>query len=646
MVREESFDSFYRATRDRCCTRRFALTGDLPAAQSAVRDAYVGGLAALAQGLPARGPAGLGPPARLAARAAPAHRPDLAPQQGPVAEQHKAVLDALAPCRSPSAGCCCSSTSPGSTRRTPPASSGVTRDVAEQNLPRRHRRRSPPRLDVDAGTAQRPRSPRSTRCWSTPSLPRGPIIRRAGRKRRQVARPGRAAVAAAVALGVGRAGLPARAPADAGELRLVKPEARGRRDAARRRGPDRPPTCSTATRSAGSGRTRPWQVTRTDNNTSGDGINTTCQQARFADPRRRTPRSSGPSQAGGGTRRAAVQTVEVSKSVRQAAGGLPHHGRLVRRLPGRPAPGARRLPRRQHRRRGRRADAAALEASRSRTLVGRRRPHRHGHHLDGRQHGRRAPRRRPRQITQSLADSVAMLCARSGSEDCAKQPTYRVVPPPPSGEERGILAVADLPPVGRIARPWVGTEPAPARARTRRATTCDRADFAKAGATTTRTRTYLIPAGVAARPVRAVRDLRPVPHRRPPRAGSWPTYARSVARLRGPRPGHPGQRRAPRRGTGRRSSTCPAGTCRPRSATSRRCASGSASCGSAATVAQLTFAPAPSDDMTATALPRAAGPVPATGCASSAEPPSRVAGVTQHPDARRRGRPRRGEPAA
>jgi hypothetical protein len=98
----------------------------------------------------------------------------------------------------------------------------------------------------------------------------------------------------------------------------------------------------------------------------------------------------------------------------------------------------------------------------------------------------------PGQITQSLADAVAMLCARSGAADCAKQPTYRAVPPPPSGEEAGILAVADLPPVGRIRRPWVGTKPAGARVNPS-ATTCDRASFAQGGASRTRTRTYLIP---------------------------------------------------------------------------------------------------------------------------------------------------------
>jgi hypothetical protein len=97
-----------------------------------------------------------------------------------------------------------------------------------------------------------------------------------------------------------------------------------------------------------------------------------------------------------------------------------------------------------------------------------------------------------REITQSLADSVSMLCARSGSEGCAKRPTYSVVPPPPSGEEPAMIAVADLPPVGRIDDPWVGIDatngtPNPA------ATSCDRANFGRSGALQTRSRTFLIP---------------------------------------------------------------------------------------------------------------------------------------------------------
>jgi len=41
MQAEESFDSFYLATRRQLLHQAFALTGDLPPAQAAVRDAYV-----------------------------------------------------------------------------------------------------------------------------------------------------------------------------------------------------------------------------------------------------------------------------------------------------------------------------------------------------------------------------------------------------------------------------------------------------------------------------------------------------------------------------------------------------------------------------------------------------------------------------
>jgi DNA-directed RNA polymerase specialized sigma24 family protein len=41
MRNPDDFDAFYRATRDRMLLQTFALTGDLPAARSAVRDAYV-----------------------------------------------------------------------------------------------------------------------------------------------------------------------------------------------------------------------------------------------------------------------------------------------------------------------------------------------------------------------------------------------------------------------------------------------------------------------------------------------------------------------------------------------------------------------------------------------------------------------------
>ena len=65
------------------------------------------------------------------------------------------------------------------------------------------------------------------------------------------------------------------------------------------------------------GPTRTWHTARTGNNTTGTGINTVCQEDRFADPKGyaalvRSFRASGKPE------RRAVQTVEVSRS-RQAA---------------------------------------------------------------------------------------------------------------------------------------------------------------------------------------------------------------------------------------------------------------------------------------------------------------------------------------
>jgi hypothetical protein len=60
-----------------------------------------------------------------------------------------------------------------------------------------------------------------------------------------------------------------------------------------------------------------------------------------------------------------------------------------------------------------------------------------------------------------------------------------------AGGERGVLAIADLPPVGRVDRPWVATRPVRFRP-DRATTTCDRSEYFRSGATRARTRTYLI----------------------------------------------------------------------------------------------------------------------------------------------------------
>ena len=69
------------------------------------------------------------------------------------------------------------------------------------------------------------------------------------------------------------------------------------------------------------GMNKEWRVTKTHNNTSGDGINTICQQDRFADPDGLSAvvRSF---EAKGKTPRDAVQTVEVSATAEQAQEGF------------------------------------------------------------------------------------------------------------------------------------------------------------------------------------------------------------------------------------------------------------------------------------------------------------------------------------
>ena len=74
MRNPDQFDAFYKDARDRLLLQTYALTGDLPARGRGPR-LVRGGLAPLAQGLPPRGPRGVGPPARLVPRAAPPHRP-------------------------------------------------------------------------------------------------------------------------------------------------------------------------------------------------------------------------------------------------------------------------------------------------------------------------------------------------------------------------------------------------------------------------------------------------------------------------------------------------------------------------------------------------------------------------------------------
>ncbi len=244
-------------------------------------------------------------------------------------------------------------------------------------------------------------------------------------------------------------------------------------------------------RGLGGPRNRTWTVTRTDANTSGDGINSVCQQRRFADSRGATAivRTF---RAAGTPRRSAVQTVEVSRSVARARRTYRtvvgwYAGCRVARLQVLDAYRVERV--------GDEAQVLTLGvASRpsSSLTVAVARTGSVVTSTVGTTAGARPPA--TRQVVRTLQIAVRNLCVRRVAGRCATRPTFHAVAPPPAGprQDRGVLAVADLPPVGQVDKPWVGTRTA--RAAPSADPSVDRCgdeDFSDASAV--RTRTYLIP---------------------------------------------------------------------------------------------------------------------------------------------------------
>jgi DNA-directed RNA polymerase specialized sigma24 family protein len=239
-----------------------------------------------------------------------------------------------------------------------------------------------------------------------------------------------------------------------------------------------------------------WHLLNTSDNTSGTGINTVCQASRFADPDgrgtfvRRFVAPGTPSGTQATPRRNYLQTVEISGSVQSAraayrttlgwfAGcsearlqllnayrvrGLGEEAQMLKlRIPG--------SQRRTYvvglARTGSLTVSTVLET------------------IDG----------RPievRRAVDTLTQAVRNTCETDPSGPCPVAVTAAPVLPPRSGETPGTLAAADLPVVGRINRPWVGTQPVRARGNVA-ATTCDKANFLKSGSPGAATRTFLIP---------------------------------------------------------------------------------------------------------------------------------------------------------
>ena len=236
---------------------------------------------------------------------------------------------------------------------------------------------------------------------------------------------------------------------------------------------------------------RPWQLVGTSDNTSGTGINSVCQATRFADPRgkgtlvRKFSTTPAPR-----VRRTVVETVEISRSTKASQAA---YRTTLGWFAG--CTQARLQLLNAYRVRGLGEEAEMLKlripnAVRRTYVVG---VARTGsltvstitETLGG----------RPVDVNRAvvtLTDAVRNVCESDPSGPCPTKVSAAPVLPPPSGETPGTLAAADLPVIGEINKPWVGTQPVPARPNIA-ATTCDEANFMRAGAGRAYTRTFLIP---------------------------------------------------------------------------------------------------------------------------------------------------------
>ncbi len=91
-----------------------------------------------------------------------------------------------------------------------------------------------------------------------------------------------------------------------------------------------------------------------------------------------------------------------------------------------------------------------------------------------------------------LAASVNGLCTATPNVRCADDPEVQEIAPLPVKAMPGLLVEADLPRVTGVDHAWVGTPPRQARSNAA-ATGCDHADFSQKGVSGAMTRTFVIP---------------------------------------------------------------------------------------------------------------------------------------------------------
>ncbi|WP_372735112.1 hypothetical protein [Nocardioides sp.] len=484
----ENFETFYKDVRDELLLQTYALTGDLHASEKAVRDAFVVSwhhwrkVSRLEDPREYVRPLAWSRALRRSQARWWSRMKGLDPEVG-------ATLDCLAKLPLPQRRVLLLSTLTNQPLDAIAREAGLTRAAAERDLQSATAQFTLQR-EVDP-TRIRPTIEDVSPTPGTVRWPRPSIITRAGSARRRSHTTFGVVTAVATLVVAGS---------------LVTDTATGARPslqtkgvleaAAPNNGPTRPnlegspllPDHLVTADQVGVALRGQWNQGPTTNNTIGNGLNFTCQGARFADPEGLAAQVRTFAEDGGEAK--AGQSVEVSadeksgKATYRTTRGW-YAGCLsprVQLLATRKVVGI--------------GDQAMMFVLRdwndptSTQVVGVARTGTMTTTMSTTKPGRRMPRQGP--AARLLADAVEAICELPGGAACVQQPKLETTTPVPVGLAPAMLSVVDLPPVTRVAQPWVGTEPK--RAQTNLAATrCEEADFSTKQFSRSRTRSFLIP---------------------------------------------------------------------------------------------------------------------------------------------------------
>lgn len=489
------FDAFYKSARERLLLQTYALTGDLAASRNAVRDSFVVAWHHWRKVVHLDDPEGWARPLAWT-YAHRRHTARLGHRDKGIDPGLKATIDALAKL-------------PTSQRKalllTQLATVSMHQMAREIGLPLHDAER-----EFQTATAQfavhrdvpsteiRALLEQLTTIVEAVSWPRATIVRRAGAARR------RTHTAIGVVGAVGVLVLTGSLVTDAAGVRPTLDRNHVAASVDRSRAPAAEPpeealpqkALLSAAQVGNFVDGRGWAVTDTDDNTKGSGLVLPCQRERYADPKGIAAliRTFAPESGEPGLRSAAVQSTEVSATVRDARQTF----RTVRGwYAGCVTERVQLLSTRQVDAVG---DEAILLVLRSwnepvkTMVVGVARTGR----LTTTTMSTVVNQKKPvfKRSARLLATAVGKLCGLPDAGTCGGASVLEVVPPFPVGTMPGMLSEVDLPPVAGVGRPWVGTEPSKARMNVA-STHCDDADFNKPFGgqpfTNNLTRSFLIP---------------------------------------------------------------------------------------------------------------------------------------------------------